>query len=311
MAESKAISKKLHNKIENLYRYSAKKDPKIIQMKLNQANYNLNLGQLKKILDGIPLRQMFKRQRPKQVYPFILNKPRELLQMDLLTMTEDFGFKYILCVVDAFSRYAWCFPLKSKTGIAHHLRKLFERNKPTAIGTDSGGEFVNQEMKSFLAESMVLHKIGWVRNSTSQAIVERFNLTLRRGLMYFRHWYRALQSVVADYNKTYHSTIKMSPIEAEENVELAHENIKKRALKLMKKYPANFSVGDQARIVIMHDKVLGKGQKKSTLQQFTEQIYTVTKVVERENGIYIYLEGIDKAFTQNQLMRIEPKYPTE
>ena len=45
----------------------------------------------------------------------------EIWAMDIAFMesfaAENNGFKYILCIIDVFSKYVWCVPLKSKTGI--------------------------------------------------------------------------------------------------------------------------------------------------------------------------------------------------
>jgi len=300
--------KKLHDKIKNIYTYASKKDPAIILMKLKEAGYNMLLSDLKKILDSLPLRQKFKRTKEtkssKQVYPFILDQPRELFQLDLMFMTKDYEYRYILCVVDAFSRYAWCWQLKNKTDITSYLGKLFESGeKPIAIGTDNGTEFINTAMKEFLAQQGVFHKIGMVRNSTSQAIVERFNGTLRRGLIHFKHWSKALQPVVSDYNNTYHSTIKMKPKEAHTNrIEEARTNIIERATKLINKTKSNkkFAEGDKVRIILLHKGMV----KKSTAQTWSDDVYTVRKVEVRNNGEFIYLEGMNKGFTKNQLLKI-------
>lgn len=44
----------------------------------------------------------------------------DLFQADLVEMIPLFilnkGFKYILCVIDCFTKYAWAIPLKTKTG---------------------------------------------------------------------------------------------------------------------------------------------------------------------------------------------------
>lgn len=300
--------KKLRDKIINLYKYSAKKDPVVILEKLKRKGYKILLSDLKRILDSIPERQLHKRTKEttkaKQVYPFVLDNPRELFQLDLMFMTEDAGYKYILCVIDAFSRYAWCYALKSKTNITKYLEKLFAKEKPIAIGTDSGTEFVNNQMKAFLAKEGVLHKIGMVRNSTSQAIVERFNGTLRRGLMLFDHWSRALKPVVDDYNDTYHSTIKMTPYEAHTSrITEAAENILARADRLIEKTKSKkkFAIGDKVRIILFDKKPLSKG---STRKIWSDATYEVDRIEQRNNGEYVFLTGIDKAFTKNQLLKI-------
>ena len=62
--------------------------------------------------------------------------------------------RFILCVIDVFSKYAWVIPLNTKTGITitdAFLKILKESNrKPNKICLDKGSEFYNRSMKSFL-----------------------------------------------------------------------------------------------------------------------------------------------------------------
>ena len=56
------------------------------------------------------------------------------------------GYKFILVVLDIFTRYAWARPLKNKTGVsvASALEDiLYNGRKPTKLWTDEGTEFYN------------------------------------------------------------------------------------------------------------------------------------------------------------------------
>ena len=65
------------------------------------------------------------------------------------------GIRFLLCVIDIFSKYAWVIPLKDKkcitiTNASQNFLK--ESNpKPTKIWVDKGSEFYNISMKSFLS----------------------------------------------------------------------------------------------------------------------------------------------------------------
>jgi len=45
------------------------------------------------------------------------------------------GVKYLLTVIDIFSKYGWIVPLKNKTGleVASALEKLFKERKPDKL----------------------------------------------------------------------------------------------------------------------------------------------------------------------------------
>ena len=55
------------------------------------------------------------------------------------------GYKYLLTIIDIFSRYAWVMPLKTKTGkeITQAFSSVLKKSKrkPQKLWTDRGGEF--------------------------------------------------------------------------------------------------------------------------------------------------------------------------
>ena len=89
-------------------------------------------------------------------------------------------YKYLLNVIDIFSRYAWCVPLKDKTGksIAAALTILFQNRKPIAIQSDKDTEFVNATVQQYLKRQGVdFHTTH--NPDIKGAVIERFNRTLK------------------------------------------------------------------------------------------------------------------------------------
>ena len=71
---------------------------------------------------------------------------------DLVVMSSfsrtDKGYKYLLTVIDVFSKYGWIVQLKTTNGkeVAHAFRKLFLGGSPSRrLWTDKGTEFYNQQ----------------------------------------------------------------------------------------------------------------------------------------------------------------------
>ena len=64
------------------------------------------------------------------------------------------GFKYLLCAIDLFSKYAWVIPIKDKKGtsIVNAFKKIISegQRKPNKIWVDQGSEFYNNTFKHFL-----------------------------------------------------------------------------------------------------------------------------------------------------------------
>ena len=68
----------------------------------------------------------------------------DLADMQLLSEFNK-GFRFLLCVIDIFSKYAWVIPLKDKKGISivNAFQELLHisKRKPNEIWVDKGSEF--------------------------------------------------------------------------------------------------------------------------------------------------------------------------
>ena len=128
------------------------------------------------------------------------------------------GVRYLLTVIDVFSKYAWVRPLTRKTGA--QVQKAFESifregRKPLRLQTDDGKEFYNKTMTAFLKRHNIVHFS--TKGDTKASVVERFNRTLKERLYrYFTakntlNYKQALPDVVRGYNATPHGSIGMAP----------------------------------------------------------------------------------------------------
>ena len=75
----------------------------------------------------------------------------DLADMQLISKFNK-RIRFLLCVIDIFSKYAWVVPLKDKRGVTitiAFLKMLDEcKRKPNKIWVDKGREFYNRWMKS-------------------------------------------------------------------------------------------------------------------------------------------------------------------
>ena len=82
----------------------------------------------------------------------------DLADMQLLSKYNK-GIRFLLCVIDIFSKYAWVVPLKDKKGIS--IVKAFQsilkqsNSKPNKTWVDKGSEFYNAYFKNGY-ETMIL-----------------------------------------------------------------------------------------------------------------------------------------------------------
>lgn len=173
------------------------------------------LGQLTYTLHK-PKRVKFKR-NPTVVTGVDSQWQADLVDMGWLASSNE-GHKFLLTVIDVFSKFAFAMPIKTKNGktIANAFSKIFTERKPNALQTDMGSEFVNQHVAKVLADNHV--SFFTTRNAEIKcAIVERFNRTLRgRMFKYFTakgtHSYvNVLHQLVNGYNNAVHRSIGMAP----------------------------------------------------------------------------------------------------
>ena len=135
------------------------------------------------------------------------------------------GIKYLLCVIDLYSKYAFVIPLKDKKGLSilnafDKIIKQYNR-KPNKIWVDQGGEFYHNIFKKWLSNIDI--SMYSTHNEGKSVVAERFIRTLKSKL--YKHmtaigknvYYDVLDDVVNKYHNTKHSTIKMKPIDVRDN----------------------------------------------------------------------------------------------
>ena len=74
----------------------------------------------------------------------------DLVDMKLISKFNKV-FRFLLCVIDIFSKYAWVVPLKDKKGvtIANAFRNIIKDSmrKPSKLWVDEGSKFYNSSFK--------------------------------------------------------------------------------------------------------------------------------------------------------------------
>ncbi|GJU54921.1 retrovirus-related pol polyprotein from transposon TNT 1-94 [Tanacetum coccineum] len=110
-----------------------------------------------------------------------------LLHMDLcgpMRMESINGKKYILVIVDDYSRFTWVKFLRSKDeapdAIIKCIKNIQVRLNATVrnVRTDNGTEFVNQTLCDFYENVSISHQTSVARTPQQNGVVERRNRTL-------------------------------------------------------------------------------------------------------------------------------------
>lgn len=150
--------------------------------------------------------------------------PGQIFSADLVDMQawadENNGYKYILNVIDIYSRYVWSRALKNKTAksVLDAFKDIVDSagKAPQHLWVDKGSEFYNKDLKAYAKKKGF--NIYSTYGESKAVVVERFNRTLKDAMWtYFdqhntRKWDDLLDTLVKDYNNHQHGSLqKHSP----------------------------------------------------------------------------------------------------
>ena len=162
------------------------------------------------------------------------------------------GFKYLLMVIDVFSKFGWIVPLKNKKGetVTDAFKSIITKRKPEMLWTDKGSEFFNFNFKSLLNKHGI--NLYSTENLEKGSVIERWNRTIKEKLwkMFSVNnstvYLDKLDKLVDEYNQTYHSNVKMTPAAASQskNETKVFANLYGDLI-YSKHIPVKFHVGDK------------------------------------------------------------------
>ena len=143
----------------------------------------------------------------------------EIWAADLIDMQafskDNNEIKYLLTVIDIFSKFVCIVPLKRKTGqeVANSFLRILKERRPSKMWVDKGRKLYNKDVQKQV-------EFYSTENGEKSCVIERFNRTIKENLFkYFsanntRKFVEILDLLVDRYNNTIHSSIKITPKEA-------------------------------------------------------------------------------------------------
>ena len=194
------------------------------------------------------------------------------------------GIRFLLCVIDIFNKYAWVVPLKDKKSISivkafQIVLKQSNSRKPNKIWVDKGSEFYNAYFKKWLRDNDIV--MYSTHNEEKSVVAERFIGTLKNKTYKYMTsisknvYIDKLDDIVDEYNNTYHTSIKMKPIDVKDNT---YTNADKE---INKKDP-KFKVGDRVRIT-KYKNIFAKGY----MPNWSEEVFVIKKVKNTVTWTYV------------------------
>ena len=193
------------------------------------------------------------------------------------------GIKYLLMVIDVFSKFGWIELLQNKKGetAASAFEKIFKSgHKPRLLWTDKGKEFYNRNVKQLLStKNITLYS---TENEEKSSVIERWNRTIKENMwkMFSANnntvHYDEIDDLLENYNNSFHRSVRMSPTEASKitNSKRVFANLYPDEIFQRIKTP-KFRIGDRVRISKFKRKLLDKGFTPN----WTEEVFVIDEIL--------------------------------
>jgi len=245
-------------------------------------------------------------------------------QADLMDLSSPWrinkGYRYVLIVIDVFSKFVYARPLKSKR--APEILKAFQsivsdsNVTPYRIQSDKGSEFINKHMKAWCSAQgikLFTSEDDITKSQMAERVIRTIKKKILRQFVYRdnKKWVDVLDSLIKGYNGTYHSSIGMAPRDVNKTNE--HEIF-------FKLYPPpgmkEMKIKSRTRGLKINDKVrllnAKKLLKKEIYSQWTNEIFQI-RIALPLSPIPVYKveslsgEPILGFFYERELQRVSPK----
>ena len=286
-------------------------------------HHNITVDRARRILqheDAYNLHREYK--RPRSFNPYYIRQRRKLVQADLIDIRNieqhNDNTKFLLLLIDVFSRMVWLYPLRNKsaktmkTTMENWINRLFRL--PETIMTDKGTEFWNHQVRTLLRNNGITLQLA--TGTCKAAYAERANKTLQ--VLIYKYltehetlrYIDKLDDLVRSYNRRGHRSLEfMSPIEADRPRNRARVcEIAERRWSKVKRREPTLGLGQMVRVKTEAKAI--SSSRRAYAEQFKGEFFTIHRI-NRTLPIPMYYlrsldtdELIDGAFYANELTRI-------
>ncbi len=251
------------------------------------------------------------------------------------------GYIGFLVVIDAFSKYLWCTPLKRITSkiVAEAFEKILTQldHVPVNCRSDLGPEYQGHEFQALMTKYGINHFFasGPSKACMAERVIQTIKQKISKYLIYHNTWtwYKILDDVTYSYNHSIHSVINMAPAkvtEADENrlwrelydKQFAYyykvpnktstleqdtkgdEVTEKNPIRRYNDYPRfKFALGDRVRLNVLRYKFIRKYS-----QQWSNEIFTIVKrFIKESKNMYLIKdfnnELVSGSFFENEMLK--------
>ena len=296
-----------------------------LKKKLGEKNIVVNNKEFEEYFNQLEVNQLTKIKKKTTFNSVIANYPGDCFQIDIIVYNkyEIHKYKYILVIIDVYSRFVQVKPLTSRENpvINKNIISIFEKmGFPYRLQSDN--EFATKNFIDLMDKSDVKLSFSDPNEINKNSIVERFNKTLRDLLKKYRliykdyNWPKYIDDLVDIYNNTFHTTIGDTPSNIWNNLEYNQQTIIRK--------PVEYKIDDMVRIVkvkeifgkadeIIHSKNVYKVIKVNKNKIFLDNgnSYKPYEIIKVNDIIYLDHDGDKEEEIANQVFQKEQKIKRE
>ena len=254
-----------------------------------------------------------KGEKKKDLGKIVAYYPLSLIQMDIFDLSKYYkdnqGYKYILCIIDVYSRKVWVYKMKNKDNknVFESFQTFIQESNlkkyaPTILMSDNDSTFINDKFQQILSSNDIIHQPNVLNDHHALGLVDSFARILKK--IFTRTflqnksttWINNLEEVIDNYNDIPNpalDNIKPNNAFLEKNhrkiYDINHEK------SLYNNTKSSIEVNDKVRV-----KLTGTF-RKGTEARYSDDVYTVKKV----RGNTITLDN-DTVYKRSSLL-IVPK----
>ena len=265
----------LYTNIKSAPNYSAKIQDFLRQYPLHSINKRIT-------------KKKFRRRRVIARFPF------DVWMADLIEYPglkwHNGNYKFVLLVVDVFTKMIYVEPMKRKLGenTAEAMEKILSRvdMPPVMLVTDRGREFYNTNFSNVMFSNDIRHFSTPTATKFKASVAERAIRTIKTKIERFmqhtnsKNWVSVLETFVDNYNHTPHSAHQMRPVDVtSENRKLVFKRLYPQKSSVIK---CKLKVGDKVR------KIREKQEfEKGYTPNWSNEIYEIVSV-RQKNAVCWY-----------------------
>ena len=216
----------------------------------------------------------------------------EIWRLDILDLKDydleyNRGYRYVLVIIDNFSKIGWTVPIKNKN--AQTIKDSFEhilissKRKPNSIENDRSKESYKIIFQDFLNKNNI--KIYSIKTDLCAVFAEQFSSVIRDLLKHIAFergdgdWIDILHTITKQYIIRIHSSTKLTPIQAslKKNEGYVYNNLLDKRKKIKPKY----EISDLVRTADLK-KTFSKGDTAN----WSFKLYTIKKILNDIVPIY-------------------------